>query len=38
MTATAVLHVNVTWNVIISGNKIKLPIEDLEQLQNYIPF
>ena len=38
MTATAVLHVNVTRNVIISGYKIKLSIEVLEQLHNYIPF
>jgi len=38
LTASSVLHVNITSNIIVSGNAIKLPIEDLENLHNYVPF
>jgi len=37
-TASSVLHVNVSSSIIINGNAIKLPIEDLEQLHEYVPF
>jgi len=38
LTAPSVLHINVTSNIIVSGNAIKLLIEDLENLHNYVPF
>jgi len=33
--APSVLHINITSNIVVSGNAIKLPIEDLH---NYVPF
>jgi len=38
LTASSVLHVNVSSSIIINGSAIKLPIEDLEQLHEYVPF